>query len=158
MVILLRRISYNTKLIYLISGLTTLAIVLTILISLNINNLKINMHEVSRNYTPFKVIYPMFYIILGIDISIFLLKLSSNNSITIVLMMYLLILLSVFLSSVVFFKLGNFIFSFWLLLFAIIIDIILSRIYLNSTFCYYHVAIITYLILVNFYLYINVIF
>ena len=93
MVVKLKLFSYYAKIIAFICVFTIICLTLHFFICLNINSLKINIHNITKNYVTFKLIYPIFYVLLGTSVYIYSTTLDSSRNILIVIMLYLLILL-----------------------------------------------------------------
>ena len=153
MVIKLKLFSYYAKIIAFICVFTIICLTLHFFICLNINSLKINIHNITKNYVTFKLIYPFFYVLLGTSVYIYSTTLDSSRNILIVIMLCLLILLLSLLSSMLFLRFANFIFAFWLCIISIILDLILSFFFIKNTICNFHLAILFYLSFVLFYFY-----
>lgn len=101
---------------------------LHVFICLDIHMLKIAIHTISTNYTFFKVIYPIIFSFLAINMYIYYLSFDSNKYIYIFFSIYIIMLILLLLSSFLVMHHANFIFAFWIVLLAFI---------LSSTFIYY---------------------
>lgn len=148
--------SYYIKILSFLTIFTIICISLHIFICLNINELKINIHDITRNYLILELTYPFFYILLAISVYNYSTTLDSSRNILIVVVMYLLVLLLTFLSSILFFRYANFIFAFWLTIFCIAIDSLMSVLFLKSPICNFHICILTYLATIQFYFYYSI--
>ncbi len=153
MVMQLKVFSYYVKIFSFLMIFTLICIALHIMICLNINELKINIHDITRNYLVLELVFPILYILLAISVYNYSTTLDSSRNILIVLIMYLLILLLIFLSSFLFFRYANFIFAFWLSIICIVIDGFMSILFLKSPICNFHFSILVYLAIVEFYFY-----
>lgn len=149
----LKVFSYYVKIFSFLVIFTLICMALHILICLNINELKINIHDITRNYLVLELVFPVLYILLALSVYNYSTTLDSSKNILIVLVMYLLILLLTFLSSFLFFRYANFIFAFWLSIICIILDGFMSALFLKSPTCNFHFSILIYLAIVEFYFY-----
>lgn len=144
---------YYAKVLSIICIFTIICLVLHTFICLDINSLKINIHNITRNYLTLKIMYPVLYILLGINIYMYSTRLDSSKNILIVIALYLIILLLSILSSLLFLRFANFIFAFWLSVLCTVLDIILSYFYLKSSICNFHIFILAYLSFIQFFFY-----
>jgi hypothetical protein len=153
MVIKLKIFSYYAKLLAFLFVFTTLCLILHFFVCLDINTLKINIHNITKNYIILELTYPIFYILLAISIYIYSTTLDSSKNILIIITIYLLILLLLILSSILLFRFANFIFAFWLCILCVFLDSILSLFYLKTYICNFHISILVYLSIALFYFY-----
>ena len=147
--------TYYAKVFAFILTLTFICLIIHSLICLDISNLKINIHSITKNYISLKLIYPIFYILLGYSIYVYSKTIDSQSNILIIATIYLVLILLVMLSSLLLFKFANFIFAFWLCLISFFIDICLSVFFVRQTVCNFHLSILFYLTFVLFYFYCN---
>ena len=149
--------SYYTKILSFICIFTIICLTLHTFICLDINSLKISIHNITRHYMVFKLIYPVLYILLGISVYMYSTTLDSSKNILIVIMFYLLIILLSLLSSMLFLRFANFIFAFWLCIICLILDSLLSFLYLKTSICNFHISILAYLLFIQFYFYLTIV-
>ena len=147
--------TYYAKVFAFILTLTFICLIIHSLICLDISNLKINIHSITKNYISLKLIYPIFYILLGYSIYVYSKTIDSQSNILIIAAIYLVLILLVMLSSLLLFKFANFIFAFWLCLISFFIDICLSVFFVRQTVCNFHLSILFYLTFLLFYFYCN---
>lgn len=93
-----------------------------LLFCLDIHSLKIAIHSISTNYLFFKIIYPIIFAFLSINMYIYYLSFDSNKYIYIFLGIYILILLLLTISSFLVLKHANFIFAFWIVLLSFLLS------------------------------------
>lgn len=149
----LKLLKYYSKILALVCTFTAICLILHIFICLDISSLKISIHSITRNYFILELLYPIIYLLLGISVYMYSTTLDSSRNILIVIMFYLLILLLVILSSILFLRFANFIFAFWLCVFAIALDCILAFLLIKNIVCNFHLSLLIYLSLILFYFY-----
>ena len=154
--------SYHKKIIAFIISFTFLLLFIHFIICSNINNFKISASIITHNYVLFKAIYPIIYLLLSIMVYYYSVKFNTSSSLPVVYFIYFIIMLLVMLSSIFTLKYANFIFSFWCLILALCSDAILCYLLYSSSFRFIyiggiHLAILSYISVVNFWLYYNVI-
>lgn len=132
---------------------------LHLLFCLDIHMLKIAIHNVSTNYMFFKIIYPIVFILLGINMYIYYLSFDSNKYIYMFFLLYLLILALLTFSSFLILRYANFIFAFWITTLAFLLSCIFIYYIKFNYHTYYYFSyipsvIIIYLSIIYFWLYV----
>lgn len=145
--------SYYKKTILFILITTIICILSHIFICSDIHNLKIHIHNLTRSYSILKFIFPMLYIMLGLNVLKYSTTIDSYKNIMLIFLLYLIIILFTILSSLLLFRYAKFIFSFWLTLFSLLIFAIARKIYFNDTLSLFTFMIFSYLVFVEFYFY-----
>lgn len=140
--------------------ITLFAILIHIAVCIDMSTFKRSVSIITKNYTLFKVIFPIIYLVLGINIYTFLVTFNDSKRLYTVYLLYIMIVILTIISSLALIRFANFILSFWCLLLCLILDIILSYILFiaSPNFLYLggiHIVLYCYLDTIVFWLYSN---
>lgn len=155
---IMRFFNYYKKIFSFILIITFIALFIHSLVCLDIKNFKLSVSHVTKNYTLFKILFPILYISLAISVYKYGKKFENSKNIYMVLALYLLLIIFTIFSSILTLRYAKFIFSFWCILLCVILDTIFCYIiYIGSPKLIYfsgiHVALYSYLSFVVFWLY-----
>lgn len=129
----MKLLKYYLNILIIICIITMFCFLSNFLICLNIRTFKIAVHSMTKSYIIFKAIFPIIYIMLGINLLNFSLSYNSRNNIYIATVIYLIQILTTILTSILTLRIANFIFSFWLSIFSLIVSIIFYYFYTKNT-------------------------
>ncbi len=111
----------------LICIITIIALGIHVFLCSDIHNLKIAISSVSKNYNFFKIVFPILYVLIAMNIFLYYISPDTSQNIYLIFALYFIILITTLLSTLLILKYANFIFSFWCIVFCI---------FLNSIFIY----------------------